>query len=61
MVGMSGVHRGDSEEVSRPERFGPSVQKKVEAAKGNLSRRHVAFQMAVVLPESQSRCHSVAA
>lgn len=60
-MAMGGKHTGDSKEVSRPKRSGPSVQRNLELAKGNPSRRHVGFQMAVVLPESQSKCHSVAA
>lgn len=60
-MGEGGKHAGESKKASRPKRSGPSVQKNLEAAKGNPSRRHGGFQMAAILPESQSRCHSGAA
>lgn len=50
------LQEGDS-----PSRFKPSVPKEKEAPKGNGNRRHVKFQMAVLLPESQSGCPSAVA
>lgn len=41
-----------------PKRLMPSVHKEKEAPKEITNRRHVVFQMAVVLPESQSGCPS---